>query len=175
MILGAILAGGRSRRFGSDKAAAMLNGVALLDHVIARLRPQVDALVICGRDVAGMTCIADRPSSDLGPLGGLNAALRHGAIHGFATVISVPCDTPILPADLAGRLVPHAPAVAAAIPVIGAWPTALAGDLDAYLAMAVDRSMRHWASTCGAQPIELPVLDNVNSPADLARISRAKS
>ena len=43
-LLGAILAGGRSSRFGSDKAFALLNGKPLIDHVIAALAAQTDAV-----------------------------------------------------------------------------------------------------------------------------------
>ena len=38
-----------SRRFGSDKAMARIDGVTLLDHVHAALLPQVDDIVLCGR------------------------------------------------------------------------------------------------------------------------------
>src|SRR3546814_20571783 len=73
-LLGAVLAGGRSSRFGSDKALAMLDGRTLLDHAAAALGAHVETVVICGRHVPGMTGLADRPAADMGPLGGLNAA-----------------------------------------------------------------------------------------------------
>ncbi|HUC72338.1 MAG TPA: NTP transferase domain-containing protein, partial [Stellaceae bacterium] len=45
--VGVLLAGGQSRRMGGgDKALRLLGGISLLDRVIARLRPQVDALVL---------------------------------------------------------------------------------------------------------------------------------
>lgn len=49
-LLGAILAGGRSRRFGTDKAVAQWNGAPLLAHCVAALSPQVDHVVLCGRE-----------------------------------------------------------------------------------------------------------------------------
>ncbi|MBK7285215.1 MAG: NTP transferase domain-containing protein [Sphingomonadales bacterium] len=45
-ILGAIIAGGKSRRFGSDKTVAELRGKPLIQHVIDGLSPQCDDLVI---------------------------------------------------------------------------------------------------------------------------------
>jgi molybdopterin-guanine dinucleotide biosynthesis protein A len=46
-IVGLLLAGGQSRRMGGgDKALRLLAGQTLLDHVIARVRPQVAALVL---------------------------------------------------------------------------------------------------------------------------------
>ena len=44
--LGAIIAGGKATRFGSDKAAASLNGTALIEHVADGLRDQVDKLIV---------------------------------------------------------------------------------------------------------------------------------
>jgi hypothetical protein len=86
--LGAILAGGRSRRFGSDKALARLGGERLIDRAAAALRPQVDRLIVCGRVMPAMVCVADRPSPDLGPLGGLGPITSGGlncAIHYCST------------------------------------------------------------------------------------------
>ncbi len=168
-LLGAVLAGGRSRRFGSDKAHALLDGRTLIDRVLAGLTPQVDALVLCGREGAGVTGIADRPGPDLGPLGGLNAALHHAAAHGFDAVVSVPCDTPFLPADLVARL-GGGGSYAASIPVIGWWPSSLADALDRHLATASDRSIRRWAISVGARPVEIGSLANVNTAADLAAL-----
>src|SRR3546814_5673419 len=59
--LGAVLAGGRSSRFGSDKALAMLGGRTLLDHAQAALRPHCDALIVVGRGEG----LADWPQPDM--------------------------------------------------------------------------------------------------------------
>lgn len=58
-----------SRRFGSDKAMARIDGVTLLDHVHAALQPQVDDIVLCGRSWLEWTSIPDVPGPGLGPLG----------------------------------------------------------------------------------------------------------
>ena len=170
MILGAVLAGGRSRRFGSDKAMALLDGQTLIDRVIAALAPQVDALLVCGRDMPGVRCVTDRPVADLGPLGGLNAALRYGLDNGFDSVISVPCDAPFVPADLVARLA-EAPCIVRRLPVIGRWPCALADTLDNHLAQTDDRSMRAWAALAGAVAVDIDAIGNVNTVDDLARLA----
>lgn len=172
-VLGAVLAGGRSLRFGSDKAQALLDGSTLLDRVVAALTPQVDGLVICGRVVEGVTCVADRPARDLGPLGGLNAALHEARRGGYDMVISVPCDAPFLPIDLVARLLSGEGArYVASLPVIGAWPTVLAARLDRHLAVTEDRSMRRWAAMVDAAALEIGRIGNVNTPADLERLAR---
>ena len=99
--LGAVLAGGRSSRFGSDKALAMLDGRSLLDHAVAALRPHCDAVIVVGRGE-----IADWPRADMGPLGGIAGALIHAADQGFDQVLTASVDCVRLPADLRALLEP---------------------------------------------------------------------
>lgn len=167
-ILGAILAGGRSRRFGSDKALALLpDGRTLLDHAMAGLAPYVAEVVTCGRPGG----LADRPAPDLGPLGGLNAALHHARARGFAGVLSSGCDMPVYPAVLPALLLGSDPAFVAGQPLLGWWPSALADDLDAHLSEPNNRSIRGWTERIGARAIVADGLDlpNINRPEDLAR------
>lgn len=170
-LLGAVLAGGQSRRFGSDKALALLGGKPLIAHVIEALSGQTDAVIVCGRE--GIGGVADRPEPGLGPLGGINAALHHAAAHGFDAVLTAPCDTPVLPPDLARRLAATGPTVfLESMPVIGLWPAALAAALDAHLAGPGDRSVRGWARHVGALPYrQAETLLNVNSLGDLKSLS----
>ena len=176
-ILGAILAGGQSRRFGSDKALAAYAGSPLIEHVIAALRRQTDALVVCGRSSVadewpGVEAIPDRPAPNLGPLGGLNAALHHARSHGFSHVLSAGCDTPRLPPDLRLRLSAPHPAFVRDLPIIGLWPVDLAAALDHHLASAGDRSIGRWALSVGAEPAELEeAVPNINTPGDLRVLS----
>ncbi len=174
-MLGAILAGGQSQRFGSDKAVALLAGQSLIDRVAAALAPQVDDLVLAGReDVGDIVAIPDRPSPGLGPLGGLNAALHHARARGYAAVMTVGCDMPVLPPDLAERLrAAGCPCFVAAVPIIGLWPAGLADRLDLFLASDPRRSMRGWAAKAGAAMLSLgEELPNINTPDDLALLAR---
>lgn len=174
MILGAVLAGGGARRFGSDKALAVWQGRTLLDHAIAALESHADAVVVCGRDEAPRRCLADRPLPGLGPLGGLNAALDHAADHGFAKVITCGCDTPALSDDLLARLsAAPEPCYVAELPIIGSWPAILAPALDEWLARSPDRSLKGWARAASATSISAPGLANINTPADLDRLTQA--
>lgn len=108
-ILGVILAGGSSRRFGTDKSAALLGGKTLLEWVVERARPQVDTLLVNtnsdpGQDVLSpIECIADDMPGE-GPLAGILAGLRRAQIHGFTHVASFACDTPFFPRDTVARL-----------------------------------------------------------------------
>lgn len=171
MILGAVLAGGQSSRFGSDKAVALLEGRALIEHVVATLSREVDDLIVCGRAYPGLKDVPDRPHPAMGPLGGINAALRYAADNGFAVVLTAPCDTPrIDPSLFATLLAAPLPVFLSSLPVLGCWPSLLADQLDDYLAEAGDLSVRRWARAIGAHAIDGAEPVNVNVQADLKRL-----
>lgn len=107
-ICGLVLAGGRGLRMGGvDKGLVELNGRPLVAHVIARLRPQVDALLI-NVDPAraryadfGYPLVPDRIAGYAGPLAGLDAGLQ---ATDAPLLVTAPCDSPFLPLDLVARL-----------------------------------------------------------------------
>jgi molybdopterin-guanine dinucleotide biosynthesis protein A len=170
-VLGAILAGGRSSRFGSDKATALFDGRPLIDCAITTLRDQVDEVIICGPSKYGFRCIADRPVPGLGPLGGINAALLDADDRGFDIVVTLPCDTPIIPDELVSRLTAAGvPSFVISSPVIGCWPASLWKTLDDHLATTTDRSMRSWAEQVSANGLDLGSVANINTPQDLERL-----
>ncbi len=165
--LGAVLAGGRSSRFGSDKALAKLGEQTLLDHALAALRPHCDALVVVGRNGG----IADWPRPDMGPLGGIAGALVHAADNGFDQLLTAPVDCLRLPADLRAALEP-APAFLQTQPVIGLWPLTALPQLRAMLENEADLAVRAYTRRIGARSVQTGfVPPNINSVADLARVA----
>ena len=103
-----VLAGGRAMRMdGMDKGLISLQNKPLIQHVISRLRPQVDEILInANREIAqyeafGFKVLQDENQDFAGPLAGILLGLKH-AKHEL--VLSVPCDSPLLPLDLALRL-----------------------------------------------------------------------
>ncbi|KGB55041.1 Molybdenum cofactor guanylyltransferase [Sphingopyxis sp. LC81] len=165
--LGAVLAGGRSSRFGSDKALAMLDRRSLLDHASAALQPHCDTVVVIGRDGG----IADWPRPDMGPLGGIAGALIQAADNGFDQLLTAPVDCVRLPDDLRALLEP-APAFLETQPVIGLWPVASINDLRAILEDGHDLAVRAYARRIGARAVSSDfVPPNINSVADLDRLA----
>lgn len=163
-ILGAVLAGGESRRFGSDKADAVLSGKRLIDHAAASIAPFCETVVIVGRKGG----VPDHPAPGLGPLGGLCGALAYGAEQGFDAVLTTACDVPELPEALLSALLKAPPAAVADLPVIGFWPTALAKPLFDYLKSGAPRAMRAWCDTVEAKMLPWPEpIRNINRPDDL--------
>lgn len=111
-ITGVILAGGRGTRMGgADKGLVLFNGKPLIQHVIERVHPQVNALLINANrshdEYArfGYPVIRDDTLDGVedfaGPLAGILSALTHARTE---LVLIVPCDVPRLPLDLVTRL-----------------------------------------------------------------------
>jgi molybdenum cofactor guanylyltransferase len=103
-----ILSGGRATRMnGVDKGLVLLQTKTLVQHVITRLNSQVDEVLInANRELAkyqafGYPLLPDETDDFLGPLAGFLLGLKH-AKHEY--VLTVPCDSPLLPLDLAERL-----------------------------------------------------------------------
>ena len=107
-ITGLVLAGGLGRRMGGvDKGLSLLGGEPLVEHIIRRLAPQVGRLIINANqnhDIYagfGYPVVGDRIEGHAGPLAGLEAGL---AACTTPYLLTVPCDSPFLPADLVSRL-----------------------------------------------------------------------
>jgi molybdenum cofactor guanylyltransferase len=174
MILGAVLAGGRSSRFGSDKALAELDGHTLLARAVDTLSGWCDHVVVVGRETAPAPTIPDWPHADMGPLGGLAAALRLAADGGYHAVLSCGVDSHDLPDDLQHKL-GLTPACLEAQPIVGIWPAAAAPVLEAILEGEGPHSVRRFAEAIGARRIALerpPA--NINTPADLTALQQGR-
>lgn len=170
--LGVIFAGGRSSRFGSDKAEALLGGRTLMEHALDAVQPHCDRVAVVGRDTRLALSIADWPAPDRGPLGALAGALNHALDHGFDQVLSIPVDAASLPRGLRALLEP-APACLASQPVIGLWPAAAAGAIEQILLGSGSHSLRTFAERIGARLVtSIAAPANINTPQDLARLER---
>ncbi len=180
MIAGLILAGGAGRRMGGlDKPLLQLGDRTLLQHVAARLAPQVGLLALSANgDPArfagtGLPVLADEVP-DQGPLAGLLRGLDWAAAQGCGTLLSVPGDTPFIPDDLLTALSP-APAVAMSDGrrhhLVAHWPVDCRTRLRAFLATDDRRSVFVFARLLGVREVEFGGPDsffNINTPDDLA-------
>ena len=107
-ITGLILAGGRGMRMGGvDKGLQTLQGKPMIAHVIQRLQPQVDRIMINANQnheryrEFNFPVWSDEKNDYAGPLAGMQAGLIHCET---AYMLTVPCDTPMLPTDLVTQL-----------------------------------------------------------------------
>ena len=183
-IAGLILAGGRGQRLGGvDKGLQPWRGQPLVDHALARLAPQVSAVMISANRnpgayaSRGARVLADASDDFPGPLAGILAGLRAAATPWLAVV---PCDSPRLPLDLVERLARGIGDGQGAVvqrnerlePVCCLLSTALAHDLERYLAEG-GRKVEGWVAR-HASPVlfdrtdDAPAFANINTPDDLA-------
>ena len=174
-ITGLVLAGGRGSRMGGvDKGLQPFDGTVLARHALDRLRPQVGTVAINANrhlDVYAAWQVPVWPDAQgdfPGPLAGLLAGLQHCTTPWLLTV---PCDTPRFPADLAARMAAAAEAAGARIalaasagrggpvaePVFCLAQAALCDDLRTALAGGM-RAVRQWAArhACALVPFDRP-------------------
>ncbi len=167
MILGVVLAGGLSSRFGSDKALAELDGRTLIARAVDALAGWCEHVVVAGRETAPAPTLPDWPHGGMGPLAGLAAALHYALDEGYDQVLSCGVDSVCLPENLL-ELLGSAPAYVESQPVIGLWPARSSTKLDVLLESDDRHSMRAFATAIGARAVKLAAEPaNINTPADL--------
>lgn len=180
-----ILAGGASTRMGSDKALLEWRGQPFVTHIIERLQSQVGHIAINTNSAIDFTqfelpLIADATKERRGPLAGVLAALNYSAT---AWTLIVPCDNPLVSAQLVTRLlaaVEHQQSdIAYACSdhdnyyLYALMRTELRDSLAAYM-HGNDYAVRHWYATLNASRVdfsdEADCFRNINSTDDLARL-----
>ena len=118
-IVGVVIAGGRSTRFGGEKAVAGLAGRPLLMWAATRLarscpdvainaRPGTEAEALARAE--GLTVLHDASGDPAGPLSGVKAGLEWAQARGARGIAVSPCDVPLLPENLFDRLIQAASA-----------------------------------------------------------------
>jgi len=182
-----VLAGGEGRRMGGGKPLKPWRGGTLVSHALEKARgyaPRV-ALAVRTPDQAGgldAPLLTDPPGI-AGPLAGLCSALAFAAEEGVDAVLTLPCDVPFAPADLAVRLaealtddvgVTMAESRGRWHPTCALWRAGLDGALADYAA-AGGRSLRGFAERAGLRLVDWGAAEqdpfaNVNTPEDLARL-----
>ncbi|BFM08063.1 molybdenum cofactor guanylyltransferase MobA [Halioxenophilus aromaticivorans] len=196
IIVGAILAGGESRRFNyQTKALIDLNGKPLIEHCLDRLAPQgLATIAVCANQNPALTeyglpCIEELDCAIAGPLRGLYSALEwaHKAA-GDALLLTVPCDTPLLPLNLVEELtntllLTQDDCVIASSngrlhPTIGLWRTNLLQRLADHIAASQKGSLKAWLSQCRFTEVnfcstQIDPFVNVNSQSDLNNLTQA--
>lgn len=177
-----ILAGGLATRMGGiDKGLLDYRGHKLIEHVMHRVAPQVDDIIISSNrnlrvyEGFGLAVVPDGEGEFRGPLGGLAAAT--GNIES-SLILSVACDMPNLPADLVARLRAalgeHEVAVAATRDgtqnVIALYRSQVCKQLAAYLASG-QRKVADWQADLSRVIVQFDdraEFININTPQDLA-------
>jgi molybdopterin-guanine dinucleotide biosynthesis protein A len=190
---GLILAGGKSSRFGSDKALASLGGRSLLERAAEALGPWVSEIAISaptesaaeaeGRRLA-FSVLPDSPGPVHGPLTGILTGLEWSARRGLTWMISLPCDVVGLPADTFSRLLAAAIRTNGAYAMTGqgpqslcaVWPVKGMDALETILNTGIHPPVRDFLDFMGAAPVyfdEDGIFLNINTQDDLAEAEKS--
>jgi molybdopterin-guanine dinucleotide biosynthesis protein A len=179
---GTILAGGRSSRMGAPKALLPFGSAGrLIDHVAARLSPQVDGLLLNANSpdisLAGVARFADRFADFPGPLGGIHASLCHVAetMPEKTHVFLLPVDMPFFPQDLAQQLRSFLAGPEELVltrsdgrlhPVTGLWPVSLAARLGRWLEAPPTLKVRAFLDGLPVRAVDFAPRPTATGPID---------
>lgn len=187
-IKGVVLAGGKSSRFGEDKALALWDGKTLLERVVNLLGDlQLDPVVIANlnRDYSFLSCpVFNDEIPEKGPLGGLYTA---GSLFPEVTLLVLTCDMPFLTAPALKQLIKsHTASAEATVFSIEGKTQPFPGIYEPALKMLIlnrlesgELSMRSFLSCIFQRKVidarDLKVFQNVNCPEDLDLNATAES
>jgi len=107
-ILGAILAGGQSKRMGKDKTFLELNNKKLIEHTIDKVKKYLkEVIIITNKDNEfffknNLTTVKDCIEGQLGPLVGILTAMKWAKenLNKCSWIATFPCDTPFFPESI---------------------------------------------------------------------------
>ncbi|MDQ6884569.1 MAG: molybdenum cofactor guanylyltransferase [Candidatus Dormibacteraeota bacterium] len=178
-----ILAGGRGRRMGRDKATLPAGDESLVQRIVRRLRPVVDQVIVAGGQPEsapiGSAVVADA-YPEAGPLAGILAGLR-AARTPYAWVVG--CDLPDVEPGLGPFMVRAMAGVDAVVPRVAGEPQGVCAVYAVTLAPRIDDLLRSGKRSVGAlletcrmhevEEAELRLIDpelrsfrNLNTPAE---------
>ena len=183
-ITGLILAGGRSNRMdGLDKGLLTLVDKTMIEHVIEKLRHQVDEIIISANrhielyQALGFKVLVDEYDDFRGPLAGMARGLSYTKSE---YLLTVPCDGPLLPDNMASKMLSFAQQkkLKATFAFDGQYKQPTYNMVHTDLLAAIERSLQHqehklgkWLLDNGAAAVDFSTQKsaflNVNTPDDL--------
>ena len=190
-VAGMVVAGGRSSRFGGEKAAALLGGRPLVSWAVQRLQRACRDVAVNARAgtetealalAQGLEVLHDLPGDPDGPLAGVKAGLFWAAARGARALAVSPCDAPLLPGDLYVRLIEEAGEGAAMAvtrdgrqPMCAVWPVSALAFLTEALAGGAHPPTWRTLETLGVRQVLVEPAEafaNVNTREDLEMAER---
>jgi molybdopterin-guanine dinucleotide biosynthesis protein A len=188
-VVGLVLAGGRSVRFGGEKAVALLEGKPLLAWAAERLhsvcanvainvRPGTEAEAVA--KALGYPTLQDEAGDALGPLAGVKVGLIWAQEQNACALAVSPCDAPSLPDELYSRLLNEAgdgAAMAETIdgrqPLCSLWPVTALPAVRSALSGGAHPPTWQMLEQLGARKVlfgDPAAFANVNTRDDLASV-----
>lgn len=181
-VSGYVLAGGRSRRMGRDKAMVLFRGQTLIERSLATLRQVAADVAIVGdrTDLAKFAEVVPDAARDVGPLAGLVAGIGHCK---RTWALFMPVDVPLLTAEILEQMVDAAEQADAlcVVPLVDNAPQPLCvvlhrtvhDALEQHMMSGERKVMRAFEGAAGSRLVFMPMsglerVANLNTPEDLA-------
>ena len=185
-ILGVVLAGGKSKRFGEDKSNVKLNGETLLEHTLNKIKSKFNTIIIVSNNktLKNYITIKDCIDGQLGPLVGVLSAMKwvKKNNYSFKWVATFPCDTPFFSSSLVDKFIESsklndsdlyfAKSEKKRHNIFGLWSLKLIEILEKDIINNNHRKVEKWANKIGVKTInisykELDPFFNINTKEDL--------
>lgn len=180
---------------GGDKCLLKIAGRSILDHILERLRPQANRIILNANGdpdrfaAFGLPVIPDTVTGFAGPLAGVLAGMEWTRKNAptITDIVTIPCDGPFIPRDFIARMragrdqaaadIACAASLGRACPVAGLWPVRLANDLRFALTAEHIHKVDVWTARYSLVqiPFEADPVDpffNANEPEDLVTAAR---
>ena len=190
-ILGVVLAGGKSERFGKDKSEVILGNKTLLVHTLDKIKSKFNTIIIVSNNenYKGYTTIKDCIDGQLGPLVGVLSAMKWIKKNNYTYkwITTFPCDTPffnnslinkfIEASNLYDSLLYFAKSAEKRHNIFGLWSLKLIEDLEKDIVKNNYRKVENWANKIGVKTInisynEIDPFFNINTKEDLAEAEK---
>tara|TARA_Y100000590_G_scaffold454806_1_gene602244 strand:+ start:1755 stop:2366 length:612 start_codon:yes stop_codon:yes gene_type:complete len=190
-ILGVVLAGGKSKRFGEEKSKVKLHGKTLLKHTIDKIKSKFDKIIIVSNSKVGEDYITIKDCIDgqLGPLVGVLSAMKWIKKNNFTYnwIATFPCDTPFFKISLIDKFIEASSLKESLLyfvkseekrhNIFGLWSVKLIETLEKDIVENKYRKVEKWANKIGVKTInisyqEIDPFFNINTKEDLAEAEK---
>ena len=192
-ILGIILAGGRSQRFGEDKSQVKLDGKILIDHILNEISDGFKEILIVSNNKIkfkhsdNISMIRDL-KKDQGPLGGILSAMKwiKEKRKNYKWISTFPVDTPFFKKEILQNFLHEINLEESKLffiksnhtrhNIFGIWSIDLMEKLEEDLNNG-DRKVESWANSVGAKVISMEFINedpffNINTKEDLEKAQK---
>ena len=190
-ILGVVLAGGKSKRFGEDKSSVMLDGKTLIEHTLNKIKLKFKTIAIVSNNInlKNHIIIKDCIDGQLGPLVGALSAMKwiKKNNYSFNWIATFPCDTPFFNNSLIDKFIESSKSNDSLLyfaksekkrhNIFGLWSLGLIEILENDIIENNHRKVEKWANKIGVKTINIPYdnIDpffNINTKDDLAEAEK---
>ena len=190
-ILGVVLAGGKSERFGRDKSEVILGDKTLLEHTLDKIKGNFNKIIIISNNnnIKNYTVIKDCIEGQLGPLVGVLSAMKWANINNpsYGWVATFPCDTPFFDISIIDdfvnaskkkdSLLYFAQSKGKRHNIFGLWSLKLMKTLEKDIIENKYRKVEEWANKIGVKTIndshdKFDTFFNINTKEELSEAKK---